>query len=63
MQRCVIGATSGAPVVIDDAHFISNGASDESVRERLSATALSDDAFLMRTRAVVLRRALAKARM
>lgn len=63
VRRCVIGATSGAPIVIDDADFISNGASDDIIREHLSATALSDDPFAIRTHAVLLRRALAKARM
>lgn len=63
VTRCVIGATSGAPVVIDDAQFIGNGACDESISEHLSATALSDDPFAIRTHAVVVRRALAKARM
>jgi aerobic carbon-monoxide dehydrogenase medium subunit len=63
VRRCVIGATSGAPVVIDEAHFISDGAPDDGVREHLSATALGDDPFAIRTHAVVLRRALAKAQM
>lgn len=62
VQRCVIGATLGAPVVIDDLDFISDGVSDESVRARLSATALSEDPFAIRTHAVMLRRALARAR-
>jgi len=63
IERCVIGAISGPPVVIDDAHFIGDGAIEESVRRHLLASALSDDPFAIHTHAVVLRRALAKARM
>ncbi|HEY6431141.1 MAG TPA: FAD binding domain-containing protein [Acetobacteraceae bacterium] len=61
VQRCVIGATSGCPVVIDDPQFMREGGRSERVTELLSATPLGDDPFAVRTHAVVLRRALERA--
>lgn len=58
VQRCVIGATSGCPIVIDDPRIVRD---DARVAELLSATPLGDDPFAVRTHAVVLRRALARA--
>lgn len=59
--RCVIGATSGRPIVVDDPRFIRDSERDDRVAELLSTTALSDDVFAVRTHAVVLRRAIARA--
>jgi carbon-monoxide dehydrogenase medium subunit len=60
-QRWVVGATSGCPVVIDDPQLMRESGSGPRVAELLSATPLGDDPFALRTHAVVLRRALAKA--
>ena len=61
VQRCVLGATSACPVVIDDPRCIRDDRYHESVTELLSATPLGDDPFAVRAHAVVLRRALARA--
>ena len=61
VHRCVIGATSGAPVVIDDPQFMRDGGRSERVTELLSATPLGDDPFAIRTHAVAVRRALERA--
>jgi aerobic carbon-monoxide dehydrogenase medium subunit len=61
VHRCVIGATSGRPVVIEDKRFLQDGVRDEQVAELLSVTSLRDDPFAIRTHAVVLRRAIVRA--
>ena len=61
VQRCVVGATSGCPVVIDDQRYIRDGGCSESITELLSATPLGDDPFAVRAHTVVLRRAMARA--
>ena len=57
-KRCVIGATSGRPVVIDDLLLLSNSASDTLVRDALSATAIADDPVAIQLHTVAVRRAV-----
>jgi carbon-monoxide dehydrogenase medium subunit len=59
--RCVIGATSECPVVIDDPRFIEDSRRDQRVSEVLSSGALRDDPFAVHIHAAVLRRAIARA--
>jgi carbon-monoxide dehydrogenase medium subunit len=59
--RCVIGATAGRPLVIDDPHLL-HGTIDDARRAALLAhSPLADDRFAIRTHAVALRRAIARA--
>lgn len=58
INRCVIGATSGRPIVIEDPHPLTHIASDASVANALSRTALADDPLAIHVHAVALRRAV-----
>ncbi len=61
VTRCVIGATSGRPLVVDDPSLLHEDGRDRRVAELLAATAIGGDAFQLRTHAVALRRAIAQA--
>ena len=59
--RCVIGATAGRPIVIDDPHLLRAPPDAPRVAAALSATALADDAIAIHMHAVAVRRAVARA--
>ncbi len=56
--RCVIGATSGRPIVLDDSRPLSELAGAAAVAEALSPTALAGDAFAIQVHAAAVRRAV-----
>ena len=59
--RCVIGATAGRPIVIDDPHLLRAPPDAARVAAALSATALAEDAIAIHMHAVAVRRAVARA--
>jgi carbon-monoxide dehydrogenase medium subunit len=59
--RAVIGAVSGAPIVIDDAGVAAKDPGEAWVADRLKGTPLGDDAYQVRIHHVALKRAIAAA--
>jgi len=61
VNRCVIGATSGRPLVIENRLPFSGSASDAAVADALSSTALATDPVAIQMHSVAVRRAIAAA--
>lgn len=60
--RCVIGAVSGKPIVIDDPAIAEQDPGESWMASRLAGTPIGDDAYQVRLHHVALKRAIMEAR-
>ena len=60
VQRCVAGATSGKPVVIDGPALFEGGCTEAAMAAHLAGSPAADDPIALKTHTVALKRAIAQ---